>query len=114
MELFLLFIIVGLLTLGMLFIGAILGPKKISKVKLEPFECGSPLLQKEIGPFSIKYYMVALLFLIFDIEVAFLFPWALVFKRIKLTAFIVILAYFLVLIVGFIYAWKKGAFEWEE
>jgi len=114
MELFLLFIIAGILTLIMLFIGAILGPKKINKTKLEPFECGSPLLQKEIGPFSIKYYIIALLFLIFDIEVAFLFPWALVFKRIKLTAFIVILAYFLVLIIGFIYAWKKGALEWEQ
>jgi NADH-quinone oxidoreductase subunit A len=113
MELFLLFIIVGILTAIMLFIGALLGPKKIYGSKLEPFECGSPLLQKEIGSFSIKYYMVALLFLLFDIEVAFLFPWALVFKKIKLTAFLIIIAYFFVLIIGFIYAWKKGAFEWE-
>ncbi len=113
MELLAFFIIVAILTFIMLFIGAFLGPKKIYSTKLEPFECGSPLLQTEIGSFSIKYYMVALLFLLFDIEVVFLFPWALVFRKIKLTAFLVIVAYFFVLIIGFIYAWKKGAFEWE-
>ncbi|MFQ6082454.1 MAG: NADH-quinone oxidoreductase subunit A [Candidatus Aminicenantia bacterium] len=113
MELLIFFLIIAILTLIMVFIGVFLGPKKIYSSKLEPFECGSPLLQTEIGSFPTKYYLIALLFLLFDIEVVFLFPWALIFKRMKITALLVIFAYFFVLIGGFIYAWKKGALEWE-
>lgn len=79
-----------------------------------PFECGSPYLQDGIKPIPIKYYLVAFLFLLFDVEVAFFFPWALVFKKIGTTALIFMFIYIFILVVGFIYAWKKGAFQWEK
>ena len=70
-------------------------------------------MQKGINPFPIKFYLVAFLFLLFDVEVVFFFPWALVFKEMKGTALVVMAAYVGILVVGFVYAWKKGAFEWE-
>jgi NADH-quinone oxidoreductase subunit A len=112
-ELFLVFLVFGLLGLVMLFMNALLGPRKTTPLKEKPFECGSPYLQKDIQPFSIKFYLVAFLFLLFDIEVVFFFPWALIFKELGGNALIVMFAYILVLAVGFIYAWRKGAFQWD-
>ncbi|MFB0566857.1 MAG: NADH-quinone oxidoreductase subunit A [Candidatus Aminicenantaceae bacterium] len=112
-ELFLIFLIFGLLGGVLLMMNKLLGPKKTNPIKESPFECGSPYLQKEINPFPIKFYLVAFLFLLFDIEVVFFFPWALIFKEIGLSALIVMFAYIFVLGIGFIYAWKKGAFKWE-
>ncbi len=113
-EILIVFIIFGLLGVLLVVMNKLLGPKRSNPTKETPFECGSPYLQKEIKPVSIKFYMVAFLFLLFDIEVVFFFPWALVFKDIGLTALIVMFAYVFVLVVGFIYAWKKGAFQWEK
>jgi NADH-quinone oxidoreductase subunit A len=112
-ELFLVFLIFGLLGLVLIFMNTLLGPKSTNPIKEQPFECGSPYLQKGINPFPIKFYLVAFLFLLFDVEVVFFFPWALVFKEMKSPALIVMMAYIAVLVVGFVYAWKKGAFEWE-
>jgi NADH-quinone oxidoreductase subunit A len=112
-ELFLVFLIFGLLGTVMLLMNKLLGPRSTNPTKESPFECGSPYLQKDINPFPIKFYLVAFLFLLFDIEVVFFFPWALIFKEMGLTALIVMFAYIFVLILGFIYAWKKGAFQWE-
>jgi NADH-quinone oxidoreductase subunit A len=112
-ELFLAFLIFGLLGLILIFLNKLLGPSRTNPVKGQPFECGSPYLQKGIRPFPIKFYLVAFLFLLFDVEVVFFFPWALVFKEMPGPAFIIMMAYVAVLVVGFIYAWKKGAFEWE-
>lgn len=112
-ELFLVFLIFGLLGLVLIFMNTLLGPRRTTPAKEQPFECGSPYLQKGINPFAIKFYMVAFLFLLFDVEVVFFFPWALVFKEMRGTAMIVMMAYIAVLAVGFVYAWKKGAFEWE-
>jgi NADH-quinone oxidoreductase subunit A len=112
-ELFLVFLIFGLLGLILIFMNKLLGPSRTNPVKGQPFECGSPYLQKGIPPFPIKFYLVAFIFLLFDVEVVFFFPWALVFKEMPGPAFIIMAAYVAVLVVGFIYAWKKGAFEWE-
>lgn len=112
-EIFLVFLIFGFLGVVLLFMNSLLGPKKTNPAKESPFECGSPYLQKEIKPVAIKFYLVAFIFLLFDIEVAFFFPWALVFKELKVTALIVMFAYIFVIVVGFIYAWKKGAFKWD-
>jgi len=112
-ELFLAFLIFGFLGGILLFMNKFLGPKRSNPSKERPFECGSPYLQNGINPFSIKFYLVAFIFLLFDIEVVFFFPWALIFKEMKLTALIVMLAYIFILVVGFVYAWKKGAFEWD-
>lgn len=112
-EIFLVFLIFGLLGLMLLLMNKFLGPRRSNPTKESPFECGSPYLQEGINPFPIKFYLVAFIFLLFDIEVVFFFPWALIFKEMGLTALIVMLAYIFVLVLGFIYAWKKGAFEWE-
>jgi NADH-quinone oxidoreductase subunit A len=112
-EIFLVFLIFGLLGLMLLLMNKLLGPSRPNPTKESPFECGSPYLQEGINPFPIKFYLVAFLFLLFDIEVVFFFPWAIIFKDMGLTALIVMFAYIFVLVLGFIYAWKKGAFEWE-
>lgn len=112
-ELFLVFLIFGLLGAALLFMNALLGPKRTNPTKEKPFECGSPYLQKDINPFPVKFYLVAFLFLLFDVEVVFFFPWALVFREMTKTGLIIMAAYLGVLILGFIYAWKTGAFEWD-
>ncbi|MGB8953648.1 MAG: NADH-quinone oxidoreductase subunit A [Candidatus Aminicenantales bacterium] len=112
-ELFLVFLIFGLLGGVLISMNWLLGPKRSNPTKEQPFECGSPYLQKSIQPFPIKFYLVAFLFLLFDIEVVFFFPWALVFRSMKESAFLVMLVYMFVLVIGFVYAWKKGAFEWD-
>ncbi|MFQ6037246.1 MAG: NADH-quinone oxidoreductase subunit A [Candidatus Aminicenantales bacterium] len=113
-ELFFVFLVFGILGILLVMMNKILGPRRSNPVKETPFECGSPFLQEGINPFPVKYALVAFLFLLFDIEVVFFFPWALVFKEMGLTALIVMFAYMFVLLVGFVYAWKKGAFEWEK
>ncbi len=113
MELVFVFVIFGLLGVILLAMNALLGPKKTNPAKEQPFECGSPYLQTEIKPFSIKFTLVTFVFLLFDIEVVFFFPWALVFKEMRGAALLIMLAYAAVLVAGFIYAWKKGAFEWD-
>lgn len=112
-ELFLVFLVFGLLGIVMLFMNKLLGPRSTNPTKETPFECGSPYLQEGITPVPIKFPLVAFLFLLFDIEVVFFFPWALVFKEMGLTALIVMFAYIFVIVIGFIYAWKKGAFVWD-
>lgn len=112
-EIFLVFLVFGLLGVLLIFMNRFLGPSRSNPAKEKPFECGSPYLQKDINPFPIKFYLVAFIFLLFDIEVVFFFPWALIFREMKTNALIVMMAYIFVLVIGFIYAWKKGAFEWE-
>jgi NADH-quinone oxidoreductase subunit A len=112
-EIFLVFLVFGLLGVVLIFMNKLLGPSRSNPNKEKPFECGSPYLQKDINPYPIKFYIVAFIFLLFDIEVVFFFPWALIFREMKASALIVMIAYVFVLACGFIYAWKKGAFEWE-
>jgi len=113
-ELVLVVAVFGLLGIVLVVINKLVGPKRSNPVKNMPFECGSPYLQEGINPVPIKFYIVAFLFLLFDVEVVFFFPWALVFKEIGRTGLIVMLAYIFVLVLGFVYAWKKGAFDWES
>ena len=112
-ELFLVFLIFGLLGVVLIFMNKFLGPQSSNPTKSSPFECGSPYLQKDIKPFPIKFYLVALVFLLLDVEVVFFFPWALIFKEMKSQALLVMLAYVGILAVGFVYAWRKGVFEWD-
>lgn len=112
-EIFLVFLVFGFMGFVLLIMNKFLGPKRSNPVKETPFECGSPYLQEGIVPVPIKFYLVAFLFLIFDIEVVFFFPWALIFKEMGTTALVVMFAYILVIVLGFVYAWKKGAFQWD-
>jgi NADH-quinone oxidoreductase subunit A len=92
---------------------ALLGPRKRSRVKDEPFECGMPSTGMSHKPVQVRFYLMALLFILFDVELAFLFPWAVVFRGLGVFGFIEMLSFFLVVGVGFLYAWKTGALEWE-
>ena len=96
-----------------LVVGALLSPRKPSAAKLSPYECGFEPFQDSRLKFDIRFYLVAILFIIFDLEVAFLFPWAVVTDSIGLQGFVAMGIFVLLLVVGFIYEWKKGALEWE-
>ncbi|MAZ39825.1 MAG: NADH-quinone oxidoreductase subunit A [Legionellales bacterium] len=88
-------------------------PKKPDAEKNAPYECGFDAFEDTRVPFDVRYYLVALLFIIFDLETAFLFPWAVVIRKIGWLGFFGMLVFLSILIIGFIYEWKKGALEWE-
>ena len=110
----LIFIIIGLI-FGILplILGRFLAPHKPNKEKLAPYECGFEAFEDARIKFDIRYYLIAILFILFDLEIAFLLPWALVFKQLGVYGFCVMLVFLTILIAGFIYVWKKGALEWE-
>ena len=91
----------------------LLGQKKPSAIKQSPYECGVTTIGPTFRRIPIKYYIIAMLFLLFDIEVVFLYPWAVVFKEMKAFAFISMVIFIGILLVAYIYIWKKGALEWE-
>lgn len=91
----------------------LLGPKRKSKIKNDTFECGIEVQGNARIPFSIKYFLVAILFVLFDVEVIFMYPWAVNFKELGLLGFIEMLTFVAFLLVGFYYIIKKGALKWE-
>jgi NADH-quinone oxidoreductase subunit A len=109
-------VVIALLVCGavatlMTFASTLLGASKHTPVKDEPFECGNPSSGSAWGRFSVKFYLAAILFIIFDIEVVFMYPWAVVFKQLGMFGFIEMLVFVLILSVGLIYIIKKGALE---
>ena len=107
------FVVCGVTVLAIIFLSSLLGPKKPSKVKSSPFECGFLPFQLPTDRFFVRFYLIAMLFILFDIEVVFLFPWAVVFKELGSAGFVGMLIFVLVLGAGYVYAWRKGAFQWE-
>lgn len=103
-------LIIGLVPIGL---GWLLGPRKPNPAKNSPYECGFDAFEDARTPFDVRFYLVAILFIIFDLETAFLFPWAMVIRSIGWTAFWGMMFFLSVLIIGFIYEWKKGALDWE-
>jgi len=97
----------------LLLVGGILGPNNPSSEKLSPYECGFEAFEDSRMKFDVRFYLVAILFIIFDLEIAFLFPWAVVLDDIGMTGLIAMGVFLLILVIGFIYEWKKGALEWE-
>jgi len=110
----LLFILVGLV-IGIVLIAAgfVLGPSAPDDEKLSPYECGFEAFEDSRMKFDVRYYLVAILFIIFDLEIAFLFPWAIVLDEIGLFGVASMGVFLAILLVGFLYEWKKGALEWE-
>ncbi len=102
-----------LLAGGLLILSGVTGPKRRSPSKLDPYECGMPPYGDTLNRFSIKYYLIGALFILFDVEIVFLFAWAVIFKELALLAFIEIIAFLLVILAGYFYVLKKGALEWE-
>ncbi|MCS4504678.1 NAD(P)H-quinone oxidoreductase subunit 3 [wastewater metagenome] len=94
-------------------LGFILGPRRPDDEKLSPYECGFEAFEDSRMKFDVRYYLVAILFIIFDLEIAFLFPWAIVLDKVGLFGFGAMALFVGILLVGFLYEWKKGALEWE-
>ena len=94
-------------------ISHLLGPKRVVPTKASPYECGMITIGPTHGTIPIKYYIVAMLFLVFDLEVIYMYPWATIFKRVGMRAFWEMMVFIFILLVGLIYVWKKGALEWE-
>ncbi len=109
-----LFILVGLgVGVAPLVLGRVLAPHRPDPAKLAPYECGFEAFDDARMKFDVRYYLVAILFILFDLEIAFLFPWATVVNEIGLAGFLSMMLVLAILVVGFIYEWKKGALEWE-
>jgi NADH-quinone oxidoreductase subunit A len=110
----LIFIVIGLgLGTVMIMMGAMLGPNRPDSAKQSPYECGFEAFEDSRMKFDVRYYLVAILFIIFDLEIAFLFPWAVILDEIGMFGFLAMMVFLGVLVVGFIYEWRKGALEWE-
>ncbi|SFH27163.1 NADH dehydrogenase subunit A [Nitrosospira sp. Nsp14] len=110
----LLFILIGLAVgvLPMAF-GWLCAPNRPDSEKLSPYECGFEAFEDARMKFDVRYYLVAILFILFDLEIAFLFPWAVVLNEIGLFGFVAMIVFLGILVVGFIYEWTKGALEWD-
>ncbi len=109
-----LFILVGsLVGIGPIVLGKLLGPSRPNAEKLSPYECGFDAFEDARSKFDVRYYLVAILFILFDLEIAFLFPWAAAYQEIGLVGFWSVMIFLGILVVGFIYEWKKGALDWD-
>jgi len=100
-------------------LGTLIGPHRPDSEKISPYECGFEAFEDARMKFDVRYYLIAIIFILFDLEVAFLVPWAAIFGEItatpaiKLFGFVEMLIFIAVLLIGYIYAWKKGALDWE-
>lgn len=106
-----LFSLAGVVVFAFLWIAEKVGPKKSHPVKSEPFESGNPPRGDARIRFPVRFYLVAMLFLIFDVEVVFLYPWAILFRRLGLFGLVEMGIFLFILVIGFVYAWKKGALD---
>jgi len=110
----LLFILVGLVLGGVLLgLGKLVSPDRPDPEKLSPYECGFEAFEDARMKFDVRYYLVAILFILFDLEIAFLFPWAVSLDSIGFFGFMSMMIFLTILVVGFIYEWMKGALDWE-
>ena len=116
----LVFILVGV-AIGVLpiLLGWLVAPNRPDSEKLSPYECGFEAFEDARMKFDVRYYLIAIIFILFDLEIAFLFPWATIFKEIvetpaiKMFGFVEMMVFVAILVVGYVYAWAKGALEWE-
>ena len=104
----------GLVATGMLMANRFLGPRRPSPVKSAPFECGKEPIALPAGRLPVHFYVMAMLFVVFDVELVFLFPWAVTLRRLGWPALIEMALFLAVVVAGFVYAWRKGALEWER
>jgi NADH-quinone oxidoreductase subunit A len=103
------------LALGLVLVGLamLLGPRRPSRVKLAPFECGSDPIGDARGRFGVRFYVIALLFVVFDIEAVFIYPWAVLVRELGWTGYATMAVFAATLVAGLAYVWKKGALDWE-
>ena len=113
LPIFIFIVIAFSMSLGFALLSGIVGPNKPDKEKLSAYECGFEPFEDARVKFDVRFYLVAILFIIFDLEVAFLFPWAISLSLIGLAGYFSMMIFLLILTVGFVYEWKKGALDWE-
>ncbi|MGA6954436.1 MAG: NADH-quinone oxidoreductase subunit A, partial [Candidatus Acidiferrales bacterium] len=113
-PLLLMFILACGLAGALVVVSAVIGRHKRSREKDQPYECGIRPTGDARQPISVQFYMVGLLFILFDIEAIFLYPWALVYGDLKVFGFVEMLVYIIILLAGYIYLWKKGALDWSH
>ncbi len=106
-------LLAGFIAVFMVGASYILGPRRARKVKEAPYECGMTTVGPTRRRMTIRYYIVAMLFLVFDIEILFLYPWAVATRSMHLFGFVEMLVFVAILFIGYVYVWKKGALEWE-
>ena len=111
----LIFLVIGMMVgIGAMFVGGfVLAPSKPDAAKNSPFECGFEAFEDARMKFDVRFYLVSILFIIFDLEIAFLFPWAVAFQDVSMAGFWSMMVFLAVLTIGFAYEWKKGALEWQ-
>ncbi len=107
------FVLAGTLAGVFVLLASILGPKRPSPVKSEPFECGQVPFAVPLGRLSIKFYLTAILFILFDVELVFLYPWAVAFRELGVLGLVEMAIFLGILMVGFFYAWDTGALKWQ-
>jgi NADH-quinone oxidoreductase subunit A len=113
LSIFMFFALSAGFALFIIALSAVFGKKKITPQKMLPYECGMDPIGPTRKPFSVKFYIIAMLFIIFDIEAVFLYPWAVIFRELKIFGLIEMAVFIAILLAGFVYVWKKGALEWE-
>ena len=112
-PIFLLIAFVSAMAIGMVILSRFLGRHRPTKEKLSPYECGIEPMGDARGRFPVKFFLIAILFIIFDIEVVFLYPWAVVFKKLRLFGLMEMAVFILILFIGYFYIIKKGALQWD-
>ncbi len=113
-PLLLMFILAAGLAGALITVSTIIGRHKRTREKDQPYECGIRPTGDARQPFSVHFYMVGLIFILFDIEAIFLYPWALVFRQLSVFGFVEMVLYIMILLVGYIFLWKKGALNWDQ
>jgi NADH-quinone oxidoreductase subunit A len=108
------FVIAGLLACGMVLLSWLIGWRRPTKAKMAPYECGMAPIGDARERFSVKFYLVGMLFILFDVEAVFLYPWAVILRDLKMFGFWEMLVYIGIVLVGFFYIWKKGVLDWGE
>jgi len=111
-PIFIFIAVIGVLLPVTLLAAKLVRPDNPSKTKLMPYECGIDPIDNARGRYTVRYYIIAILFVVFDVETIFLFPWAVKFKALGVFGFVEILIFLVILLVGYIWVWQKGALEW--
>lgn len=106
-------IVAGVIVGAMCTLNMLIGPKRPNEIKSEAFECGNPPTGSAWGRFSVRFYLTAILFLIFDVEVVFLYPWAVELRHLGMFGFVEAFIFIVILLVGLLYAWQRGALDWD-
>src|SRR6202165_4674886 len=107
------FLLAGALAGALVLLSWLIGYRKPTRAKMSPYECGMTPIGDARERFSVKFYLVGMLFILFDIEAIFLYPWAVVYRELKMFAFVEMLVFIILVLCGFFYIWKKGALDWS-